>query len=138
VTVLYTLAPAQRIARATFSAQGPGTPVDAPFIQRGSIELGADTAHIEIQQGERRRVIRPATSPDALPLFNNDFTTLEQGVRLARAAGVRTLEIPLLAMASGQTVPGRVALFAPDSVRLAVAGNVAVASVDSAGKVTGG
>lgn len=138
VTVLYRLAPSHLIASAEFGVQGANTPDDAPMLQSGTITLGGDTAHIVIKAGANERVIRPATSREALPLFNNDFTALEQGVRLARARGVDSLPMSLLALANGQTLPATLVLFAPDSARLSVMGNVTVASVDTDGNVTGG
>lgn len=138
ITVLYQLAPSHFITGATFFAQGPNSPDDAPALQRGSLALGSDTARIELAAGNTERVVRPATSREAFPLFNNDFTVLEQGVRLARARGVDTVSLALLALANAQTLRGTLELFAPDSARLTVMGNVTVASVDAAGNVTGG
>lgn len=138
VTVLYQLAPSHYITGATFFAQGPNSPDDAPAIQRGSITLGADSAHLVIVAGSVERALRPATSREAFPQFNNDFTVLEQGVRLARARGVDTLSLSLLALSNAQTLRGTLELFAPDSARFTVMGNVTVASVDAAGNVTGG
>lgn len=138
ISVLYQLAPSHFITGATFFAQGPNAPDDAPALQRGSIVLGGDSARIVISAGGAERVLTPATSREALPLFNNDFTVVEQGVRIARARGVRTLPLSLLALANGQTISGSLELFAPDSARLTVMGNVTVASVDADGHVTGG
>jgi alpha-beta hydrolase superfamily lysophospholipase len=138
VTVLYRLAPSHLITGAEFSVQGANSADDAPTLQRGTITLGGDTAHIVIRAGPNERVIRPATSREALPLFNNDFTVLEQGVRLARARNVDSLPLSLLALSNGQTLPATLVLFAPDSARLSVMGNATVASVDAAGNVTGG
>ena len=138
VTVLYRLTPSHLISAAEFGVQGANTPDDAPTLQSGTITLGGDTAHIVIKAGANERVIRPATSREALPLFNNDFTTLEQGVRMARARGVDSLAMSLLALANGQTIPATLKLFAPDSASLSVMGNVTVASVDADGNVTGG
>lgn len=138
VTVLYQLAPSHFITAATFAAQGPNSPDDAPAIQRGSITLGGDSARIVIAAGSTERVLRPATSREAFPQFNNDFTVLEQAVRLARARGVDSLSLALLALSNARTLPGTLELFAPDSARFTVMGNVTVASVDAAGNVTGG
>jgi uncharacterized protein len=138
VTVLYRLEPSHLITSAEFGVQGANTPDDAPALQSGTVTLGGDTAHIVIKAGANDRVIRPATSREALPLFNNDFTVLEQGVRLARARNVDSLPMSLLALANGQTLPATLTLFAPDSARLSVMGNATVASVDADGNVTGG
>jgi len=138
VTVLYRLAPSHLVSAAEFGVQGANTPDDAPMLQSGTLTLGGDTAHIVIRAGANERVIRPATSREALPLFNNDFTTLEQGVRMARARGVDSLPMFLLALSNGQTIPATLKLFARDSASLTVMGNVTVASVDAEGNVTGG
>ncbi len=138
ITVTYELAPAHLISHATFSAQGPGAAADAAPLQRGSMQFSGDTAHLVIIAGANERKMSPATKPGALPLFNNDFTVLEQGVRIARARGVTTLALPLFLLANGQTVNGTLELFAPDSARFSILGNVTVASVDADGNVTGG
>lgn len=138
ITVTYDLAPGHLITGATFSAQGPGAPADAAPMQRGTVRFAGDTAHLAIVAGTNERKLNPATKPGAMPLFNNDFTVLEQGVRIARARGVTTLTLPLLLLANGQTVDGTLDLFAPDSARFSILGNVTVASVDAAGNVTGG
>ncbi len=138
VTVLYHLAASHLVTAASFSAQAPNAPDDAPAIQRGSLTLGGDTARIVLAAGGTERVVSPATSREAFPLFNNDFTVLEQGVRLARARGVDSLSLALLALSNARTLDGTLELFAPDSARFTVLGNVTVASVDAAGNVTGG
>lgn len=130
---------AQHLVRfASFSAQGPGAAMDAPPIQRGTLQFASDTVHLTIVAGTNERTMHQPTRPGVLPLFNNDFTVLEQGVRIARARGVSTLTLPLFLMANGQTIDGTLDLFAPDSARLSVMGNVSVASVDAEGNVTGG
>lgn len=138
ITVNYDLGPAHRITGASFSAQGPGAPADAPPVQRGTLRFSGDTAHLTILAGPNERSLHPATKPGAIPLFNNDFTALEQGVRIARSRGVTTLALPLFLLANGQTIDGSLELFAPDSARLSVMGSVTVASVDADGNVTGG
>jgi uncharacterized protein len=138
ITVTYDLAPGHGIASATFSAQGPGAPIDAAPVQRGTVRFAGDTAHLTITAGSNERTLSPATKPGAMPLFNNDFTVLEQGVRMARARGVTSLAIPLLLLANAQTVDATLDLFAPDSARFTILGNVTVASVDAEGNVTGG
>ena len=138
ITVTYDLGPGHVITGAVFSAQGPGAPVDAAPVQRGSVRFTGDTAHLTIVAGVNERTLSPATTPGAMPLFNNDFTVLEQGVRIARARGVTTLSIPLFLLANGQTINGTVELPAPDSARFTILGNVTVASVDADGNITGG
>lgn len=138
ITVNYELTPQHLVRRASFSAQGPGAAMDAPPVQRGTLEFANDTVHLSLIAGPNERTMHPATRAGALPLFNNDFTALEQGVRIARARGVSTLTMPLFLMANGQTIDGTLDLFAPDSARLSVMGNVSVASVDADGNVTGG
>lgn len=138
ITVNYDLAPGHLIAGASFSAQGPGAPADAAPIQRGTVRFAGDTAHLTITAGSNERSLHPATKPGAMPLFNNDFTVLEQGVRIARARGVTSLTLPLLLLANAQTVDASLELFAPDSARFSILGNVTVASVDADGNVTGG
>jgi len=138
ISVTYELAPTHLISRATFSARAPGAPVDAAPLQRGSIAFERDTAHITLSAGTNERVLHPATKPGALPLFNNDFTAFEQGVRIARARGATSLVLPLLALSSGQTVDATLDLVGADSARLSVMGNVTMAAVDSEGNVTGG
>jgi len=138
ITVDYDLGPGHIITGASFSAQGPGAPVDAAPVQRGTVRFAGDTAHLTIVAGTNARTLSPATTPGAMPLFNNDFTALEQGVRIARARGVTTLSIPLFLLANGQTTNSTLELFAPDSARFTILGNVTVASLDADGNVTGG
>ena len=138
ITVTYDLALGHLISGATFSAQGPGAPADAAPVQRGTVRFAGDTAHLTIVAGSNERSLHPQTKPGAMPLFNNDFTVLEQGVRIARARGVTTLALPLFLLANGQTIDGSLDLFAPDSARFTILGNVTVASVDADGNVTGG
>ena len=138
ITVTYELTPAHGIAGATFSGQGPGAPVDAAPLQRGSVRFAGDTAHVVLVVGTNERQLSPATKPGAMPLFNNDFTVVEQGVRIARARGVTSVALPVLLLSNGQTVDATLDLFAPDSARFKILGNVTVASLDAEGNVTGG
>ena len=136
----YSLGADHRVPAMSFSVQGLNAPADAPPLQRGTLELARDSAFLSIMAGGQTRNLRLGTQPGALPVSNNDLVTMEQAIRIARAAKVTSLDVPLFALASGQTLQGRLELisFGGDSARFSVAGNVTTMSIDADGNVTGG
>ena len=132
------LAPTHLVRTMTLAAYGPGSPADAQPLQTANLAFDGDTARLEIRGGGATRNLALGTKPDALPIINNDFLVLEQAVRRARAAGVRTLTVPLFALSAGATIDAQLELFHADSARFSVAGNVSVVSLDAHGNVTGG
>jgi len=136
----YSLGADHRVAAMSFSVQGLNAPAGAPPLQHGTLELVRDSAFLSIMAGGQTRNLRLGTQPGALPVSNNDLVTMEQAIRIARAAKVTSLDVPLFALASGQTLQGRLELisFGGDSARFSVAGNVTTMSIDADGNVTGG
>jgi dienelactone hydrolase len=138
MNVSMVLAPTHLVRTMTLAAYGPGAPADAQPLQTATVAFDGDTARLEIRAGGGTRNLALGTKADALPIINNDFVTMEQAVRRARAAGVRTLTVPLFALSTGVTIEAELDLFHADSARFSVAGNVSVVSLDAPGNVTGG
>lgn len=133
-----TLGPDQLIPSATFVAFGPNAPADATPLQRGALTLRPDSAILVIEAGGSSRTLRVATRPGALPILNNDFVVVEQAIRLAQARGVRSLTLPLFALANASTIDATLELVGADSARFSVAGSVTTVSIDASGRITGG
>ncbi|MDX2261441.1 MAG: alpha/beta fold hydrolase [Gemmatimonadales bacterium] len=138
MTLISSLAPGHLIGMMRFFAYGAGSPADAQPLQSGELRFDGDTARLVIRQGANARPLAIATKAGAMPVVNNDFVLVEQGVRRARFLGLQRLQVPLFALAGGVTLDGVLDLFAPDSARFTVAGNQSVVSIDAAGNVTGG
>jgi dienelactone hydrolase len=138
ITLVSTLAPNHLVASATFLVHGAGSSSESAPLQRGEIRFEGDTAHVVIRQGATARPMAVPTKREALLLLNNDFVVMEQAIRRAQAARLPRWQQPLFALTGGATLDATVELFAPDSARFTVAGNVTVASVNAAGNITGG
>jgi len=59
-------------------------------------------------------------------------------VRIARARGVRSLTLPLFALAGAVTIDGTLELIGADSARLRIGPSVTEAALDAAGNIVGG
>lgn len=139
VTLAYALTLSHLVSTATFIARGANAPADAPALQSGTLEFVGDSAIVRIRGAGGREVSqRIGTKAEALLIVNNDFVALEQAVRRARAKGVIRLTQPIFTLSGGMTLDAELDLFAPDSARFSLAGNVTVASIDTDGNVTGG
>ncbi|MHB1299084.1 MAG: alpha/beta hydrolase family protein, partial [Gemmatimonadaceae bacterium] len=138
LSLQHTLGADHRVPAMSFSVQGLNAPADAPPLQRGTLELAGDSAFLSIVAAGQTRNLRLGTKAGALPISNNDFVTMEQAIRVARAAKATSMDVPLFAMASGQTLQGRLELIGGDSARFGVAGSVTTMSIDADGNVTGG
>ena len=138
IALTYSLGRDHRIPRTTMVVRGANSAADVPPLQAGTLELVGDSAILVIKVGASTRNLRFATRAGALPVMNNDFVVLEQAVRIARAARVPSLTLPLFALSGGQTIEGVLELVGADSARFTIAGNVTEVSIDAAGNVTGG
>lgn len=138
VELSFTLGEDHGIPRASFVLHAANAAADAAPLQSGTLTFVGDSAQLDMRAGERSRVLRMATKAGALPMSNNDFVLVEQLVRMARAAGVRTLTRPLFSMAGGATIEGSIAFLAGDTVRFNVGPSVIDLTVDADGNVTGG
>ncbi|MCE9602937.1 MAG: alpha/beta fold hydrolase [Gemmatimonadetes bacterium] len=138
IELVFTLGPDHAITATSFVFRGANATADAAPLQTGSITIIADSAHLEMRAGGNSRSMRLGTRPGALPVSNNDFVIIEQMARMARARGVRSLALPLFAMAGGATVDGSLEFIGADSARFKVATSVIDVALDAAGNVIGG
>ena len=138
IVLRLTFAQDQSIPTAGFDVFGPAAGPDAAPLQSGSVTLRGDSAYLEVRAGGATRPMQVATRPGAMPLMNNDFVAMEQMVRIARARGVRSLTLPLFALAGAVTVDGTLELVGADSARLRVGPSVTEAALDAAGNIVGG
>lgn len=136
--IVLTLGADHHVIAATYTARGANAPADAAPLQIAEVTFDRDSALLEIRGGGVTRSPRIATKPGALPIVNNDFTTFEQAVRIARATRVSTLVVPVFLLSGGQTLDATLELVGSDSARFTLGGNVTEASIDQAGNVTGG
>ncbi|MFM8567633.1 MAG: alpha/beta hydrolase family protein [Gemmatimonadota bacterium] len=138
IALRFTIAPDQSIPAAEFDVFGPAAAADAAPMQSGAITFRGDSAHLEIRAGGVTRPLHLATRAGALPLMNNDFIAMEQMVRTVRARGVRSLTLPLFALAGAATLDGTIDLVGADSARLRIGPSAIEAAVDAGGNITGG
>ncbi|MDQ8146253.1 MAG: hypothetical protein P3A27_09315, partial [Gemmatimonadota bacterium] len=138
ITLRFTIAPDHTVPTAEFDVFGPAASADAAPMQSGAITFRGDSAHLEIRAGGVTRPMSVATRRGALPLMNNDFIAMEQMVRMARARDVRSLTLPLFALAGAATLDGTIELVGADSARLRIGPSVIEAAVDAAGNLIGG
>jgi dienelactone hydrolase len=138
IALRFTIAPDHAIPTAEFDVFGPAAAADAAPMQSGAITFRGDSAHLEIRAGGVTRPMSVATRRGALPLMNNDFIAMEQMVRMARAREVRSLTLPLFALAGAATLDGTIELVGADSARLRIGPSVIEAAVDAAGHLIGG
>ena len=138
IALRFTFAADQSIPTAGFDVFGPAAGPDAAPLQSGSVTLRGDSAHLEVRAGGTTRPLHLATRAGALPLMNNDFIPMEQMVRIARARGVRSLTLPLFALAGAVTIDGTLELIGADSARLRIGPSVTEAALDAAGNIVGG
>jgi dienelactone hydrolase len=138
IVLRLTFAPDHSIPTAGFDVFGPAASPDAAPLQSGSVTLRGDSAYLEMRTGGATRPMQVATRSGAMPLMNNDFVAMEQMVRIARARGVRSLTLPLFALAGAVTVDGTLELIGADSARLRVGPSVTEAALDAAGNIIGG
>ena len=138
IVLRLTFAPDHSIPTAGFDVFGPAASPDAAPLQSGSVTLRGDSAYLEMRTGGATRPMQVATRSGAMPLMNNDFVAMEQMVRIARARGVRSLTLPLFALAGAVTIDGTLELIGADSARLRVGPSVTEAALDAAGNIIGG
>ena len=138
IVLRLTFAPDHSIPTAGFDVFGPAASPDAAPLQSGNVTLRGDSAYLEMRTGGATRPMQVATRAGAMPLMNNDFVAMEQMVRIARARGVRSLTLPLFALAGAVTIDGTLELIGADSARLRVGPSVTEAALDAAGNIIGG
>lgn len=138
IELVFALGTDHAIRSTAFLVRGANAPADAAPLQTGTIAIIGDSAHLEMRAGSNSRSMRLGSRPGAQPITNNDFVIVEQMARMARARGVRSLTLPLFAIAGGVTIDGSLELIGADSARFKVATSVIDVALDAAGNVTGG
>jgi dienelactone hydrolase len=123
----------------TFRAYGPGAPDDAPALQTGTLQIGADSAVMEvIAGGATQRFAKPAAGRP-LPLMNLSAALMEPIIARARATGKNPATTPVfLVQGTGMTFDATVQLGTGDSVLFTLAGLTTRLAVNRDGQITGG
>jgi fermentation-respiration switch protein FrsA (DUF1100 family) len=132
------LTPDALVARWEMSAWLPNAAHSAPPMQMADIIFRGDSVIATLTASGATQTQRFRTEPGALPTYPTSIALLEQVVRRARVLGGDRVEVPLFALAGGQTIHATVARLGPDSATIAVGGTEVRLRVDDEGRVLGG
>lgn len=123
----------------TFRANGPGAPDDAPALQTGTLQIGADSAVMEVIAGGATQRFAKAVAGRPLPLMNLSAALLEPIIARARASGKNPATTPVfLVQGTGMVFEATVQFGAGDTVSFTLAGLQHRLTVDRNGQITGG
>lgn len=132
------LTPEALISRWEMSAWMPNAAPNAPPMQTADIVFRGDSVIATLTAGGATQTQRFRTEPGALPTYPTSIALLEQTVRRARVLGGDRVEVPLFALAGGQTIHATVTRPGPDLVTITVGGAEVRLRVDDEGRVHGG
>ncbi len=123
----------------TFRAYSPVAPDDAPALQTGTLQIGADSAVMEVVAGGATQRFAKAAPGRPLPLMNLSAALMEPIIARARATGKTPVTAPVfLVQGTGMAFDATVQFGGGDSVTFTLAGVHHRLVVDRNGQVTGG
>jgi uncharacterized protein len=122
----------------TLHAWRPGASEDSAAGQVVRLEQLGDSAVVRIATpaGEQRQ--RLDTREGSILYVNPSFALTEQIVLRARAVGGDTVEVPVLLLQGGRTVPATVVRMGADSAAIRIAGSEMRVAVAADGRLLGG